>query len=152
MRVAFDTSVLVAALLEAHPRHERAVLWVDAVTAGRFEGLVAWHGLAEVWAVLTRLPGALSVPAATGHRMVQRVATRLVPLAMEPEDYEMALERCADRGLRSGAVFDALHLAVAERAGAEAFLTFDPDDFERLAVEGGPRVVLPPDPPALQGV
>jgi predicted nucleic acid-binding protein len=38
-------------------------------------------------------------------------------------------------------VFDALHVACAERAGADLIVTNDVDDFERLVVAGGLRVV-----------
>jgi predicted nucleic acid-binding protein len=47
-------------------------------------------------------------------------------------------------------VYDALHLVEAERAGADVFLTFNPSDFERLAVGLKPRIVVPPDPPSTQ--
>lgn len=41
-----------------------------------------------------------------------------------------------------------LHLVEAERAGADVFLTFNPSDFQRLAVGPKPRIVVPPDPPS----
>lgn len=58
MKVAFDTSVLVAVLHRAHPHHARAVAWIDAVAEGHATGLITCHALAELWSVLTRLPGA----------------------------------------------------------------------------------------------
>jgi hypothetical protein len=61
-----------------------------------------------------------------------------------PESYLIATERCASRGLKWGVVYDALHLVEAERAGADVFLTFNPSDFERLAVGSKPRIVVPP--------
>jgi hypothetical protein len=48
--------------------------------------------------------------------------------------------------LRSGAVYDALHLVTAEVEAAELFLTFHIEDFTRLSEPGGPRIVAPPDP------
>lgn len=38
-----------------------------------------------------------------------------------PESYLAATERCASRGLKSGVVYDALHLVEAERADADVF-------------------------------
>lgn len=145
--MAFDTSVLVPALSEAHPFHARAINWLDAASSKKIAGVVAWHGLAETWSVLTRLPTHVPVSAATAERMVERVARRLTPLAMTAAVYRRALQRCADRGLRSGALFDALHLAAAEVAKADVFLTFNPGDFERLAAAPGPAILAPPDPP-----
>ena len=53
----------------------------------------------------------------------------------------------AERG-KSGVVYDALHLIEAERSIADIFLTFNPSDFERLAVGTTPRILVPPDPPS----
>ncbi|MEI9937317.1 MAG: hypothetical protein WDO69_08825 [Pseudomonadota bacterium] len=50
--------------------------------------------------------------------------------------------------MKSGVVFDALHLLDAEQAGADVFLTFNPSDFTRLAVESSPPVVVPSVPPS----
>jgi predicted nucleic acid-binding protein len=75
------------------------------------------------------------------------VAFEVVPLTIAL--YVAALDRCSSRGLRSGAIFDALHLAAAEAGGAEAVLTFNMGDFTRLSAAGGPRIVEPPDPPAI---
>jgi hypothetical protein len=48
-------------------------------------------------------------------------------------------------------VYDALHLLGAARQHAEVFLTFNTRHFSALVREGDPRVVAPPDPPALLG-
>jgi len=63
--------------------------------------------------------------------------------------YPAAVRRCAARGLRSDAVYDALHLVTTDAASADVFLTFDVDDFLRLSEPGGPSIVVPPDPPGL---
>jgi len=147
--VFFDTSVLVAAVIESHPFHARAICWVEAATQGRFEGRVAWHGIAETWAVLTRLPGS-AVSAATAERLVNRLAEEIRPVAMSAKVYTAALRLCSDRGLRSGAIFDALHWAAADEANADLFLTFNPDDFVRLGSGAKPKVMVPPDPPSVR--
>ena len=66
---------------------------------------------------------------------------------LEPSTYDEALQRCTDRGFFSGVVFDALHLVGAERAGADALVTFNGADFVRLAIPTSPRIIIPPDPP-----
>ena len=62
--------------------------------------------------------------------------------------YLAAIDRCSTRGLKSGVIFDALHLIAAERSGAEALLTFNPSDFTRLAEAVSPKIVVPSAPPA----
>ena len=56
MKRLFDTSSLVAALVAAHPAHARAVRCFERALAGSDEPLVSTHSLAELFAVLTRMP------------------------------------------------------------------------------------------------
>ena len=56
MRVFFDTSVLVAAMVTAHPAHSRCLPWLQRVKSGIDTGVIAAHSIAELYAILTRLP------------------------------------------------------------------------------------------------
>ena len=49
-------SILVAAMVEAHPAHEACFVWLKRVSGGIDKGFVASHSLAELYAVLTTLP------------------------------------------------------------------------------------------------
>jgi len=108
--------------------------------------------LAQTWATLTALPVEPRVAPALAERMVDRVAEHLGVLELSHEDYRGAIRRCGDHGLRSGAVYDALHLVAGERWQADVVLTFNLHDFRRLAVEQGPRLAVPLDPPAIDSV
>jgi predicted nucleic acid-binding protein len=70
-------------------------------------------------------------------------------VTLAPQVYLDAMDRCASKGLRSGAVFDAIHLAAAEGAGVGALVTFNLVDFTRLATAASPKILAPPDPPAV---
>lgn len=149
MKLAFDTSVLVAAVLEAHPHHERTRPWIGAVASGDIEGVMSWHAAAETWSVLTKLPGDLRLPAASATMVIDRLMESLHPLEISGPAYREAFKRCGERGARSGAIFDALHLVVAEMEGTDGLVTFNRVDFERLGRNGAPQIVVPPDPPGL---
>ena len=149
MRAAFDTSVLVAALVAPHPSHARALPWLEAC-GGAVTGECSWHALAETWSVLTRLPIDPPIPPALASAAIERVAARLVVRSAGGDEYRAAMRRCSERSVRSGALFDALHLACAEASGADVLLTFNASDFERLSQEGPPRIVVPPDPPGIR--
>jgi predicted nucleic acid-binding protein len=146
MLLAIDTSVIVAGALAHHAFHERAVVWQAAIHRGEVHAMVCAHALAEVYSVLSKLPGGLSPAGA--RLLVGRVARQVRVIAPRGESYLAAAERCASRGLKSGVVYDALHLIEAERSSADIFLTFNPSDFERLAVGTTPRILVPPDPPS----
>jgi predicted nucleic acid-binding protein len=147
VRLAFDTSVLVASLVEPHPYHLRTIPWLEALAGNGVDGVCTWHAVAETWAVLTRMPIVPVISPALASLAVARLLERVTPVEVGGNVYRSAMERCAVRGLRSGVVFDGLHLVAAELAGADGFVTFNPRDFERLAIEGSPRIVVPPDPP-----
>ncbi len=60
MKILLDTSILVAAMVEAHPFHEQGLIWFTRVTNGTDEGVVAAHSLAELYSILTTLPSSLA--------------------------------------------------------------------------------------------
>jgi predicted nucleic acid-binding protein len=147
VKAAFDTSVLVAALVEKHPHHRRAIWWLQG--RRKLERIAAWHAYAESWAVLTALPIEPRVSGEVAAAVLHRLRRSVTFVAAGSDAYPTAVARCSARGLRSGAVYDALHLVTAEIERATLFLTFNVEDFARLAEPGGPRIVAPPDPPAL---
>jgi predicted nucleic acid-binding protein len=149
VRVAFDTSVLVAALVASHLHHARALPWLHAVAGGTLDGVVDAHTLGELWSVLTRLPLSPPIDGRSARASVLHVREQFEVLTLAPQVYLDAMDRCASKGLRSGAVFDAIHLAAAEAAGVGALVTFNLVDFSRLAMPASPRILAPPDPPAV---
>jgi len=147
VKVALDTSVIVAAVIEEHPHHARATWWLR--TRRNLERIASWHAYAEVWAVLTALPIEPRVSGEVAAAVIERVRRSIRFVAPRTRTYPTAVGRCNARGLRSGAIYDALHLVTAEGEAAELFLTFDVQDFTRLSEPNGPRIVAPPDPPGM---
>jgi len=150
LKLAFDTSVLVAALVKPHRFHRRAIRWLEEVDGGRATAQCSWHAVAETWSVLTRLPLEPPVSPALAEVAVERLLTRIEPVEIDAGLYREAIRRCSRIGVRSGALFDALHLVCAESRSADGLVTFNPRDFERLRVADSPPVLVPPDPPAFE--
>lgn len=141
MRVAVDTTVLVAGALTAHPCHVQAWSWIGAIEREEFEGIICSLALAETYSILTRLPG--GIPPRSAAAIVNRMQAvfQIVPLRLEM--YSLAMQRCAARDLTSGSLFDALHLIAAEQSGADILLTFDQVDFGCLSAGDLPKIVVP---------
>jgi predicted nucleic acid-binding protein len=148
--LAFDTSVLVAALVRPHPHHDRAICWVMAAADGSVTAECSCHAVAETWSVLTRLPMDPPISPSFAEAAIDRLIAYVKPVELSHGMYAGAIRRCSERGLRSGSVFDALHLVCAEARGVDAFATFNPDDFDRLALPAGPAIMVPPDPPEVR--
>ncbi|XXX79338.1 PIN domain-containing protein [Sorangium sp. So ce134] len=93
MKIAFDTSALVAGLHRAHTHHRRAVVWIDAVAEGRVTGLVTWHTLAELWSELTRLPIPARATPEQALEVVGRVRGVFDVRPVDPAVYDEAMKR-----------------------------------------------------------
>lgn len=132
MKFALDTSVLVPALLAGHPFHPIARPWLAAATQRRIAAHVALHAAAETWSVLTRVALPERVPPAVARSVLARVLDAVECGAPDRMIYDRAVELCIEAGLRSGAIFDALHLASAEAAHCDVMLTLNPRDFDRF--------------------
>lgn len=143
MKVLFDTSVLLAALVEAHPLHERALPWLKRAKSAQIRLLVSAHTLAELYSNLTgRARPRLS--AEDAWRLIRenvKTAAKIVPLSAS--DYAATLRRAADLGLTGGIVYDALIARAAEKAGAEKLVTFNADHFRRVWPEGADVICAP---------
>jgi predicted nucleic acid-binding protein len=144
LKILFDTSVLVAASVEPHPMHERALAWLKRAKAGELEMLVASHTIAELYAVLTTLPVRPRITPETALRLILENVRRIAKIvALSASDYETTIERMAELGLPGGAVYDALIARAAEKSGAERLLTLNAADFERVWPEGKSLVFQP---------
>jgi len=137
MKIFCDTSVLVAALVEAHPNHLRAVEWLHGARAGKHELIIASHTLAELYSVLTRLPVRPRIPPSTAWRLIHtnlEGCSTIAPLSTA--DYLQVVKQMADRGLSGGIIYDALIAHTARRAEVARLLTFNAKDFRRVWPEG----------------
>ena len=144
MKVLFDTAVLVAAIVEAHPAHERALPWLARSRSGDVEALVCAHSAAETFAVLSTLPLSPRIGPGLARQLVQKnvlTGSRVVTLATR--DYEAVIDDLGDLGVAGGAVYDALIARAAAKAHADLLLTLNPKHFLRVWPSGAKRIQAP---------
>lgn len=138
IRTALDTSVLVASLSVGHPHYSLAELYFEDAREGRRLLLISTHAVAETFSILTTLPVAPRIPPAKALRLIEEsVLPAVEVISLDADDYAAAIRRMAGLGLVSGAVYDALHVRAAEKAGADELVTINGRDFRRM----------PPAPP-----
>ncbi|MBA3393294.1 MAG: type II toxin-antitoxin system VapC family toxin [Deltaproteobacteria bacterium] len=102
MKLAADTSVLVASFASWHEHHEVAL---EAIA--RLDVVVS-HCLLETYSVLTRLP--------TPHRMAPSIVSQFLQLAFKDHavialsaaEQRALVPRCATHGIAGGMVYDGL--------------------------------------------
>ncbi len=144
MKILFDTSVLVAAIVEPHPLHAFAFPWLKRARAKEFDMLIAGHTLAELYAVLTTLPISPKItPGIAGHLIHSDVETLAKMVSLSPSEYSSVVKRMVDLGLSGGVIYDAIIAKAAKKSGVDHVLTFNIDDFKRVWPEGSDRLIAP---------
>ena len=144
MKVFLDTSVLVASAVRDHPHYERAMPVIRRIISGRDNGFTAAHGLLETYAVLTTLPVTPRIgPAAAEKLVVDNLIDRMTTVVLTAREYERLIRELPQWAAMGRAVYDALHLACASKAGVERIYTFNVDDFRRLAPSMADIIVAP---------
>ena len=144
MKVMFDTSVLVAGMVEPHPMHERSLPWLKRARSGELEFFVASHTLAELYAVLTALPVSPRISPGAAWRLIREdVITPAKVASISPSDYGAVIRRVADLGLFGGIIYDAIITKAAQKTQVDRILTLNPDDLTRVWPEGASLISLP---------
>ena len=145
MRIVLDTSVLVAALVEAHPAHARAAQRLERLLSEGTALFLCAHSLAELFAVLTRLPVAPRIgPDQTRRLIAENLDLLSIEIvALEAQDYAVAIRRMADIGAAGGAIYDMLVVQAALKAKADGVLTLNEGDFSRLCRDETIAVTAP---------
>ena len=137
MRVFFDASVLVPAVVDQLANHETAFDALLNHTAGPHRGFCSTHALAECYATLTALPLQRRILPNEARQLIEEsILGRVTAVPLTAEDYALALRRVTEGGLPSGAVYDAVHVCCAERISIDRILTYNLGDFERCRPRG----------------
>lgn len=144
MKVLLDTSVLVAALVEPHPEHQRALPWFTKGKSRTPELVISSHSIAELYAVLSTLPVSPRISPGLAWRLIhESVEPRVSIVPLSSSDYIATIKRMSDMGLSGGAVYDALIVKAAQKSEAARIVTFNGNDFRRIWPEGADRIVAP---------
>jgi predicted nucleic acid-binding protein len=144
VKVLLDTSVLVAAIVEAHPAHERALPWLAQGRSGKVRLLVSAHSVAETFAVLSTLPLSPRIGPGLARQLVrENVLSMAQVITLSARDYGAVIDEVADLGLAGGVVYDALIARAAAKAKADRLLTLNPKHFFRVWPAGAERIQAP---------
>ncbi len=133
MRILFDTSVLVAALVQDHPKHEKALPWLSKAKAQKFEFIISSHTMAELYAVLSTLPVKPRISPNVAWRLIHENIERTAKIvSLSPKEYCSFIKSSSDIGLSGGIIYDALIVKVAQKSKIERILTLNIRHFKRV--------------------
>jgi predicted nucleic acid-binding protein len=143
MKVMFDTKIVVAAMIENHPSHAVSMAWMQKVINGNIEGYISTHSIAEIYAVLTRLP----LPKAISPKQALNGMTNnlqyFTTIDLDSNDYRKVLETMSQLQITGGGIYDGLIARSDLKANVEILLTLNPKHFTRL---GDPIASLVQEP------
>jgi len=143
MKVFFDTSVLVAATVAAHPAHARSVPWLQRAVGGDIALVVCTHILAEMYAVLTRIPSSPRVTPTAARRLIDENIGNGTVVELEAGDYRQVIESLVHLGLSGGVIYDALMVRAAQKAEVDRLLTLNEGHFRRVWPGAGALIATP---------
>ncbi len=145
MKLFLDTNVLVAACLEEHEHHGRALPLVQTIHEKKVEGFASAHTLLEMLATLTRLPRSPRIlPMQAATLLEENVMKRFSVVSLTAKEYAELARRLGREGIIGGQAYDALHLECARKSGADRIYTFNVRHFQSLADDTmRPRIVSP---------
>ena len=136
--VFFDTSVLLAGLIDFGRGSHHAQLLMDAVGDGRIQRpLTAWHCCLELYSVTTRLPEEYRLEPEIAVRFLrEEILARFSVQGLPAERREEFLAAAAGGGTAGGKIYDAHVAEVARLAGAQVVATDNRRHFTALLRHG----------------
>jgi predicted nucleic acid-binding protein len=148
MKVLMDTSTIVAAMLPTHPDNSIAEPWLMQANARAFELFVSLHSIAELYAVLTRLPIKPAVTPVQADGLIKgNLFSCAKSVSLSEFDYLSIVSDLAKRGLSGGITYDAVIARAAELAKVDLLVTFNISHFQRVWPAGAARVISAHTPP-----
>jgi predicted nucleic acid-binding protein len=136
--IFFDTSVLLAGIIDFGRGSQHSQLVMDAVADGRIrQPLTAWHCCLEFYAVSTRLPEEYRLEPEIAVRFLrEEIFARFSVQGLPAERREEFLVAAAGGGTAGGRIYDAHIAEVARLAGAQLVVTENRRHFTSLLRHG----------------
>lgn len=143
-RVFLDTSLLVCALVESHPMHNKAFPVLSNAKNKKITSGIAAHTIAELYAVLTTLP---IKPALTPNTVFTLIKESILPyveiVSLSSADYQVVITRMSTLHRRGGSIYDALILQAAKKFKSDVIITLNVKHFMGYDPELDPKILEP---------
>jgi predicted nucleic acid-binding protein len=136
-----DTSVLVATFYGDHEHHDPSFNLFSQQR--KSTACTAAHCLAEVYAVVTGMPGKDRASPDEALLFLRDVRDRLMLVTLNDIEYFTVLEATAAIGVSGGTTYDAIVAKCAVKAKAQTLYTWNVKHFKRLGEDVASRVRQP---------
>ena len=141
MKSFLDTSVLVATFYGEHEHHEPSFSLFSQQR--KSTACTAAHCLAEIYAVVTGMPGKNRASPDEALLFLRDVRDRLTMVTLDDIEYFKVLEDAAAIAISGGTTYDAIIAQCALKAKAQTIYTWNVKHFNRLGEHVAARVRQP---------
>jgi len=144
LKIFFDTSVLIAAFVEAHPGHKISLPWLQKVKKKEIKGIISAHSLLECYSILTTLPLSPRIyPSLAVNLVKKNIIANFKIIRCDDSDYIELLDGLASKNIAGGASYDGLILYAARKVKVDKILTLNVNDFIRIVPQYIRLITLP---------
>jgi len=133
--IAADATVIVAALISWHERHEQAGAALEAAL-GRKALVIPAPALVDAYATLTSLPAQHRLTHADAFHLLRSSFATARVAGPKTRDSWSGLRRWSVAPIGGADTYDALAIEIARDAGAKSLLSFRRAELEKLAIAG----------------
>ncbi|HUE10373.1 MAG TPA: PIN domain-containing protein [Steroidobacteraceae bacterium] len=141
MTAFLDTSVLIATFYGEHEHHGPS--FALFLQLKKSTACTAAHCLAEVYSVVTEMPGKNRSSPDEALLFLRDVRERLALITLDELEYFKVLEDAASAGISGGTAYDAIIAHCALKAKAKTIYTWNVKHFNRLGEPVASRVRQP---------
>ncbi|MEX0661138.1 MAG: type II toxin-antitoxin system VapC family toxin [Balneolaceae bacterium] len=144
MTTLFDSSALVALLVQDHPKYDYAVSTFERLIENKSDFYICAHSLSETYRTLTWGRGYLTFTANKAYEIIQKsVYPTFKIVDLNQEDYNRVLLRMKNEKLTGAIIYDGLISQAATKVNADYLVTFNAKDFQRVFPENGADLIIP---------
>jgi len=136
LKILFDSSVLIAAFVESHPKHKSALSFLIKAKNKEFELFVSSHTILEIYSVLTGAPFKPKITPIIAKQLIENNIKKIAKtIYLTDEDYFRIVENMINSNFSGGLVYDAIIVECGLKAKVDEILTLNSKDFLRLTNE-----------------
>ena len=133
MRILFDSSVLIAAFVESHPKHKSALSYLVKAKDKEFHLFVSSHTIFEIYSVLTSAPFKPRITPIIAKQLIENNINNIAKIIyLTDEDCFKIINKMSNSNFSGGIIYDAIIVECAVKAKADGILTLNSKDFLRL--------------------
>lgn len=142
MKILFDSSSLIASIIEAHPKHESALSWLKKVKNSNIDASISAHSLLEIYSVLTSAPFKPKISPELARELINtNIKKHFKIVSLSPKEYFALIDFLSSNDFKGGIVYDALIFKCAQKLKVNKLITLNAKDFVRLNFHNSIEVV-----------